>query len=295
MSTQPLVHLTAHPLLDKAREIVAKTDTEIPNAPVVQMCFDKNGFILSEGNPLDSTCQERSPRLTDMPFSDAQGPYGLSPATYFYLRKVCDRLNDGHPYSPRALRCEGRDIQESFRDKTVRRRIMSRYSIGQPREKYVREGMYVKDKSLSFANREQRGSTSRQNSADKEANDRVILKYFRVHREWEVDCVMMRYLTCHRPEERFDGEYADYPQLQQHSIGVSPFVVGLYETFYHPYDTDRDGGCRYLSVLQWYPETLQGYISEHSTSTSSLEMTLPIVRSLIESVAWIHNRKICHF
>ncbi|GJJ76405.1 hypothetical protein EMPS_08764 [Entomortierella parvispora] len=197
-------------------------------------------------------------------------------------------------YSPRALPCEGRDIQESLPDQTIGRRIMSRYTIGLSREKYVREGMYVKDKSPSFTNRQQRGSTQRQSSMDKEANDKVILKYIKARREWEVDCAMMRYLTCHRPEEKLDSQYTDYPQLQQHSKSVSPFVVGLYETFFHPHGTDRDGGCRYLSILQWYPETLQGYINERSASSISLEVTLPIIRSMIESVAWIHSRKICH-
>ncbi|KAI8603743.1 kinase-like domain-containing protein, partial [Dissophora ornata] len=85
----------------------------------------------------------------------------------------------------------------------------------------------------------------------------------------------------------------DYPQPQQHSQVVSPFVVGLYETFMHPQGTDNDG-CQYLSVVQWYPETLQSYIDDRIASGEGFEMTMPIIRSLIECVEWIHSRKICH-
>ncbi|KAG0050896.1 regulator of ime2 [Gryganskiella cystojenkinii] len=210
-------------------------------------------------------------------------------------------------YTPRGIPWDGQDIQDSLPDKTLGRRILSRYSLGASREKYVREGLFVRDKSPSFDDSQtqqqqqqqqqlqHRGST-RHNTMDKEANDRVILKYIKSKREWEVDSAMMRYLSCHHPEEKLQSQYMDYPQPQQSSLNVSPFVVGLYETFYYPHGTDKDSGGapRYLSILQWFPRTLQGFITECTAKASGLHVTLPVIRSLIECVTWIHSRKICH-
>ncbi|KAF9189119.1 Glycogen synthase kinase-3 beta [Haplosporangium sp. Z 11] len=207
-------------------------------------------------------------------------------------------------YMPRPVDWDGKDIQESLTDSAMGRRILSRYAVGMMREKYVREGFYIKEKSPSFAvsqtvqqqqqqqERKQR-KLQRQCTMDLEGNDRVILKYLKSKRDWEIDCVMMRYLTCQHPEERLESQYMDYPQPQQHCQFVNPFVVGLYETFLHPHGSDLEG-CRYLSVLQWYPETLQGFIEDSIASGEGMEVTLPIVRSLIECVEWIHSRKICH-
>ncbi|KAG0367026.1 hypothetical protein BC939DRAFT_454303 [Gamsiella multidivaricata] len=213
-------------------------------------------------------------------------------------------------YTPRAVTWDGKDIQDSLLDQSIGRRILSRYALGMAREKYVREGFYTKEKSpfmsdgltpqqrqLQQQQRQQRPDSQRQLqrqfTMEQEGNDRVIIKYLKTKREWEIDCVMMRYLTCPHPEEKLESQYLDYPQAQQHSQTVSPFVVGLYETFMHPHGIDLDG-CRYLSVLQWFPETLQGYIGDSIASGEGLEVTLPIVRSLVECVAWIHQRKVCH-
>ncbi|KAG0309251.1 hypothetical protein BGZ98_004099 [Dissophora globulifera] len=212
-------------------------------------------------------------------------------------------------YAPHPVAWEGKDIQDSLPDPHLGRRILSRYALGIGRESFVREGFYAKDRSpfvpddkstqqRQFQQQQQPRSTSqrqlqRQFTIDQDGNDRVILKYLKSKRDWEIDCVMMRYLTCQRPEEKLQSQYLDYPQPQQHCQFVNPFVVGLYETFLHPHGAD-DGSCRYLSVLQWYPETLQGYIEDRTVSGEGLELTLPIARSLIECVEWIHNRKICH-
>ncbi|KAF9560545.1 hypothetical protein EC968_006115 [Mortierella alpina] len=205
-------------------------------------------------------------------------------------------------YTPRSVSWDGRDIQESVMDSTMGRRILTRYALGMAREKYVREGFYIKEKSPSFADSQtaqqkqrppQQRQLQRQFTMDRDGNDRVILKYLKSKRDWEIDCVMMRYLTCQHPEERLESQYMDYPQPQQHCQNVNPFVVGLYETFMHPHGNDYEG-CRYLSVLQWFPETLSGYIEDSIASGEGLEVTLPIVRTLIECVDWIHERKICH-
>ena len=214
-------------------------------------------------------------------------------------------------YTPRPTHCEGSDILDSLFDQSLGRRILGRYALGMTREKYVREGFYSKDKSpfLSdgLATIQQRQlqqyqqqprpisgrQMQRQFTMDQEGNDRVILKYLKSRRDWEIDCVMIRYLTCQHPDEKLGSQYLDYPQPQQHSQDVNPFVVGLYETLTHPHGSDSDG-CRYLNVLQWFPETLQGYISDSIASGEGLEVTLPIIRSLIECVEWIHSRKICH-
>ncbi|KAF9276401.1 hypothetical protein BGZ68_010032 [Mortierella alpina] len=205
-------------------------------------------------------------------------------------------------YTPRSVSWDGRDIQESVMDSTMGRRILTRYALGMAREKYVREGFYIKEKSPSFADSQtaqqkqrppQQRQLQRQFTMDRDGNDRVILKYLKSKRDWEIDCVMMRYLTCQHPEERLESQYMDYPQPQQHCQNVNPFVVGLYETFMHPHGNDYEG-CRYLSVLQWFPETLNGYIEDSIASGEGLEVTLPIVRTLIECVDWIHERKICH-
>ncbi|KAG0206238.1 hypothetical protein BGX28_002281 [Mortierella sp. GBA30] len=212
-------------------------------------------------------------------------------------------------YTPRFVSWEGKDIHESVMDSTMGRRILSRYALGMAREKYVREGFYIKEKSPSFADgqttqqqqqqqqQQQRPAAQRQLqrqfTVDRDGNDRVILKYLKSRRDWEIDCVMMRYLTCQHPEERLESQYMDYPQPQQHCQYVNPFVVGLYETFMHPHGNDYEG-CRYLSVLQWFPETLHGYIEDSIASGEGLEVTLPIVRSLIECVDWIHSRRVCH-
>ncbi|ORZ26520.1 hypothetical protein BCR41DRAFT_348435 [Lobosporangium transversale] len=212
-------------------------------------------------------------------------------------------------YMPRAVIWEGNDIKDGLTDRSIGRRIMSRYALGMAREKYVREGFYTKDKSpllgsgqvrSPFQHQQQQQSRTlaqrqlqRQFSMDKGGNDRVILKWLKSKREWEVDCVMMRYLTCQHPEEKLESQYSDYAQPQQDSQAVNPFVVGLYETFMHPHGTDYEG-CRYLSVMQWYPETLQQYIEDSIASGEGLEVTLPIVWSLIECVQWIHGRKVCH-
>ncbi|KAG0237759.1 Serine/threonine-protein kinase dclk3, partial [Mortierella sp. GBA43] len=212
-------------------------------------------------------------------------------------------------YIPRPGNWEGNDIQDSVFDQSMGRRILGRYSLGLTREKYVRDGYYSKDKSpfmsdsavqqqRQFQQHQQQRPASarqlqRQFTMDQDGNDRVILKYLKLRRDWEIDCVMMRYLTCQHPEEKLGSQYLDYPQPQQQSQHVNPFVVGMYETFMHPHGSDSDG-CRYLSVLQWFPETLQGYISDSIASGEGLEITLPIVRSLIECVEWIHRRKICH-
>ncbi|KAF9951501.1 hypothetical protein BGZ72_007013 [Mortierella alpina] len=205
-------------------------------------------------------------------------------------------------YTPRSVSWDGRDIQESVMDSTMGRRILTRYALGMAREKYVREGFYIKEKSPSFADSQtaqqkqrpaQQRQLQRQFTMDRDGNDRVILKYLKSKRDWEIDCVMMRYLTCQHPEERLESQYMDYPQPQQHCQNVNPFVVGLYETFMHPHGNDYEG-CRYLSVLQWFPETLNGFIEDSIASGEGLEVTLPIVRSLIECVDWIHERKICH-
>ncbi|KAF9105262.1 Serine/threonine-protein kinase dclk3, partial [Mortierella sp. AM989] len=206
-------------------------------------------------------------------------------------------------YAPREVTWEGMDIQESVIDTSITsvgRRILSRYALGMTREKYVREGFYTNDRSPSSQPQPlqqqrtgpQRLQPQRQNTIE-DGNNRVILKYLKAKREWEIDSVMMRYLTCIHPEERLESQYLDYAQPQQHCMTVNPFVVGLYETFMHPYGTDLDG-CRYLSVLQWFPETLQGYIDDRIASGEGLEVTLPIIRSLIECVEWIHSRKVCH-
>ncbi|KAF9987781.1 hypothetical protein BGZ75_000140 [Mortierella antarctica] len=205
-------------------------------------------------------------------------------------------------YTPRSVSWDGRDIQESVMDATMGRRILNRYALGMAREKYVREGFYIKEKSPSFADSQtaqqkqrppQQRQLQRQFTMDRDGNDRVILKYLKSKRDWEIDCVMMRYLTCQHPEERLESQYMDYPQPQQHCQNVNPFVVGLYETFMHPHGNDYEG-CRYLSVLQWFPETLNGYIEDSIASGEGLEVTLPIVRTLIECVDWLHERKICH-
>ncbi|CAO3572241.1 unnamed protein product [Mortierella alpina] len=205
-------------------------------------------------------------------------------------------------YAPRSVSWDGRDIQESVVDSTMGRRILTRYALGMGREKYVREGFYIKEKSPSFADSQtaqqkqrppQQRQLQRQFTMDRDGNDRVILKYLKSKRDWEIDCVMMRYLTCQHPEERLESQYMDYPQPQQHCQNVNPFVVGLYETFMHPHGNDYEG-CRYLSVLQWFPETLNGYIEDSIASGEGLEVTLPIVRTLIECVDWIHERRICH-
>ncbi|KAG9320780.1 hypothetical protein KVV02_005054 [Mortierella alpina] len=205
-------------------------------------------------------------------------------------------------YTPRSVSWDGRDIQESVMDATMGRRILNRYALGMAREKYVREGFYIKEKSPSFADSQtaqqkqrppQQRQLQRQFTMDRDGNDRVILKYLKSKRDWEIDCVMMRYLTCQHPEERLESQYLDYPQPQQHCQNVNPFVVGLYETFMHPHGNDYEG-CRYLSVLQWFPETLNGYIEDSIASGEGLEVTLPIVRTLIECVDWLHERKICH-
>ncbi|KAF9138220.1 hypothetical protein BGX30_009414 [Mortierella sp. GBA39] len=210
-------------------------------------------------------------------------------------------------YTPRSVPWDGKDIQDSLSD-DVGRRILSRYMLGMSRERSVREGFYIKEKSPLFADsktihqrqQQQRRSNQqqrpphpqRQNTMQQEGNDRVILKYMRSKREWEIDCAMMRYLTCQNPEAKLESQYLDYPQPQQHCQIVNPFVLGLYETFNHPLGTDYEH--RFLSVVQWYPETLLDCISDRTASGEGLEVTLPVVRSLIESVAWIHSRKICH-
>lgn len=211
-------------------------------------------------------------------------------------------------YTPRSLAWEGKDIQDSLND-DVGRRILSRYMLGTSRERNVREGFYIKERSPLFADsktlhqrqqQQQRKPTGqqrppqpqRQATMQQEGNDRVILKYMRSKREWEIDCAMMRYLTCQNPEAKLESQYLDYPQPQQHSQIVNPFVSGLYETFHHPHGTDYDH--RFLSVVQWYPETLLDCINDRKASGAGLEVTLPVVRSLIEAVEWIHSRKICH-
>ncbi|KAG0215295.1 hypothetical protein BGX33_001309 [Mortierella sp. NVP41] len=207
-------------------------------------------------------------------------------------------------YKPRAVTWEGKDIQDSVMD-GVGRRILSRYALGMTRERYVREGFYIKERSPLIADGKtihqrqqqqrmnpQRPVPQRQFTMEQEGNDRVILKYLKSRREWEIDCVMMRYLTCQQPEVKLESQYLDYPQPQQHNQIVNPFVAGLYETFHHPHATDYE--CRFLSVVQWYPETLQDYIQDRIASAEGLEVTLPVIRSLIECVEWIHSRKICH-
>ncbi|KAF9128721.1 hypothetical protein BGW39_004816 [Mortierella sp. 14UC] len=207
-------------------------------------------------------------------------------------------------YTPRSIAWEGRDIQDSINE-DVGRRILSRYALGIGRERHVREGFYIKDRSPMIADRQilqqrqqqqqrntMRGAPQRQLTMELEGNDRVILKYSRSKREWEIDCAMMRYLTCLNPEAKLESQYLDYPQPQQHSQTVNPFVTGLYETFHHTHGTDYEH--RFLSVLQWYPETLLDSINDRTSSGTKLEVTLPVVRSLIESVEWIHSRKICH-
>ncbi|KAI1307323.1 Cell division protein kinase 1 [Mortierella claussenii] len=228
-------------------------------------------------------------------------------------------------YMPRPVTWDGTDILESVGDPSIGRRILNKYALGMTREKYVREGFYTTDgKSPALSTgqaqhpqfqqvraatavgqrqpqrqftTDQDGKSSSANVNMNNTNDRVILKWLKSKREWEIDSVMMRYLTCPHPEERLDSPYVDYAQPQQHSMSSNPFVVGLYETFMHPtgsMDVDILGGCRYLSVVQWFPETLQGYINDSIASGEGVEVTLPIVRSLIECVAWIHGRKVCH-
>ncbi|KAK5816816.1 hypothetical protein F5H01DRAFT_320825 [Linnemannia elongata] len=211
-------------------------------------------------------------------------------------------------YTPRSVAWDGKDIQDSLHD-VVGRRILSRYMLGTNRERNVREGFYIKERSPLFAdsktihqrqqqqqrrtNQQQRPPQPlRQNTMQQEGNDRVILKYMRSKREWEIDCAMMRYLTCQNPEAKLESQYLDYPQPQQHCQIVNPFVAGLYETFNHPLGTDYEH--RFLSVVQWYPETLLDCINDRTASGGGLEVTLPVVRSLIECVEWIHSRKICH-
>lgn len=219
-------------------------------------------------------------------------------------------------FAPRAVPWDGKDIAESVTDMTIGRRIVSRYALGMHREKYVREGLYIREKSPLFADSQtlqqkqqqqqqqqlsqhkrfasqHRPIPQRQFTMDRDGNDRVILKYLKSKRDWEIDCVMMRYLTCHHPEVKLESQYMDYPQPQQHCTEVNPYVVGLYETFVHPHGSDMDG-CRYLSILQWFPESLQGFISDSIASGEGLEVTLPIVRNLIECVEYIHSRKVCH-
>ncbi|KAG0086341.1 hypothetical protein BGZ93_000165 [Podila epicladia] len=216
-------------------------------------------------------------------------------------------------FAPRAVPWDGKDIAESVIDMTIGRRIVSRYALGMHREKYVREGIYIREKSPLFADsktlqqkqqqqqlqqqkrlsNQNRPIPQRQFTMDKDGNDRVILKYLKSRRDWEIDCVMTRYLTCHHPEVKLESQYMDYPQPQQHCTEVSPFVVGLYETFVHPHGSDVDG-CRYLSIMQWFPDSLQGFISDSIASGEGLEVTLPIVRNLIECVEYIHSRKVCH-
>ncbi|KAG0025936.1 hypothetical protein BGZ81_006726 [Podila clonocystis] len=216
-------------------------------------------------------------------------------------------------FAPRAVPWDGKDIAESVTDTTIGRRIVSRYAVGMYREKYVREGIYIREKSPLFADsqtlqqkqqqqqlqqhkrflNQQRPIPQRQFTMDKDGNDRVILKYLKSKRDWEIDCVMTRYLTCRHPEVKLESQYMDYPQPQQHCTEVSPFVVGLYETFVHSHGSDMDG-CRYLSIMQWFPESLQVFISDRIASGEGLEVTLPIVRNLIECVEYIHSRKVCH-
>ncbi|KAF9921759.1 hypothetical protein FBU30_008187 [Linnemannia zychae] len=206
-------------------------------------------------------------------------------------------------YTPRFVSWEGKDIHDSIND-DIGQRILSRYALGIGRERNVREGFYIKDKSpliadnLTVQQRQQqhrnrgRYQPQRQFTMEQEGNDRVILKYIRSKREWEIDSAMMRYLTCLNPEAKLESQNLEYPQPQQHNQIVNPFVVGLYETFFHPYGADFE--YRYLSVMQWYPETLADYISDRTASGGGLALTLSVVRSLIECVEWIHSRKICH-
>ncbi|KAF9314376.1 hypothetical protein BG003_004255 [Podila horticola] len=215
-------------------------------------------------------------------------------------------------FAPRAVPWDGKDIAESVTDMTIGRRIVSRYALGMHREKYIREGIYIREKSPLFADSQTlqqkqqqqqlqhkrfssqyRPTPQRHFTMDRNGNDRVILKYLKSKRDWEIDCVMTRYLTCHHPEVKLESQYMDYPQPQQHCTEVNPFVVGLYETFVHPHGSDIDG-CRYLSILQWFPDSLQGFISDSIASGEGLEVTLPIVRNLIECVEYIHSRKVCH-
>ncbi|KAF8948921.1 Glycogen synthase kinase-3 beta [Haplosporangium gracile] len=210
-------------------------------------------------------------------------------------------------YKPQSVAWDGKDIQDSL-NADVGRRILARYMLGTSRERNVREGFYIKERSPLFADsktihqRQQqqlRRSTQqrpplpqRQSTMQQEGNDRVILKYMRSKREWEIDCAMMRYLTCQNPEVKLESQYLDYPQPQQHCQIVNPFVGGLYETFNHPFGSDYEH--RFLSVVQWYPETLLDCINDRKASGAGLDVTLPVVRSLIEAVEWIHSRKICH-
>ncbi|KAG0311888.1 hypothetical protein BG000_006489, partial [Podila horticola] len=215
-------------------------------------------------------------------------------------------------FAPRAVPWDGKDIAESVTDMIIGRRIVSRYALGMHREKYIREGIYIREKSPLFADSQTlqqkqqqqqlqhkrlssqyRPTPQRHFTMDRDGNDRVILKYLKSKRDWEIDCVMTRYLTCHHPEVKLESQYMDYPQPQQHCTEVNPFVVGLYETFVHPHGSDIDG-CRYLSILQWFPDSLQGFISDSIASGEGLEVTLPIVRNLIECVEYIHSRKVCH-
>ncbi|KAF9578029.1 regulator of ime2, partial [Lunasporangiospora selenospora] len=241
-----------------------------------------------------------SPYPGSEPYNSSQ----ISPALPIPT-KFTGRVKDviGLQYAPRPTQLERNEIEESYRDNTMGRRFLARYSVGMRRERSVFEGYYLKERSPSLADgltAQSRPSqpplskrpSQRQMTMDQEGNDRVIIKYIRWKRDWETDCMMLRYLTCPHPEEKLEGQYVDYPQPQQTCQNVSPYVVGLYETFIHTHG--KEGERKYLSVLQWYSETLESFIKDCIASGEGLEVTLPIIRCLIECVAYIHSRKICH-
>ncbi|KAG0232587.1 Ribosomal protein S6 kinase alpha-5 [Actinomortierella wolfii] len=216
--------------------------------------------------------------------------------------KIPERARDTiyAEFRPMTTPVDGRDIQDSLRDESLGRLVVDRYTTGPFREKYVREGLYV--------NRQQRRSPtapltaamqqlSLQSTGDGEGNDRVILKYSMTQKEWEIDSVMVRYLVHTKSNDALENHLAEYrartsPQKQQ-SLEVNPFVVGLYDAFVRSAG-GLENECRLLSVCQWYPETLSDYIMDCTASGEGLAVTLPVVRTLIECIRWIHDRKICH-
>ncbi|KAF9164953.1 Cyclin-dependent kinase-like 3 [Actinomortierella ambigua] len=239
--------------------------------------------------------------------------------------KIPERARDAihEQFKPTATPWEGRDIQESVIDNSLGRMVVDRYTTGPFREKNVREGLYVnrhqrspvttmttvmrqmslhrpttttKTTGTSSAATASTAAASIGGGDDGEGNDRVILKYSKSRREWEIDNIMVRYLVHTQVNDALENHFAEYrphsaPQRQR-SYEVNPFVVGLYETFLRPLTPENE--YRFLSVYQWYPETLQDFIMDCTASGEGLAVTLPVVRTLIECIRWIHDRKICH-